>query len=324
MENLISPFIDGELTRSEAEAVRVHLSACADCSREYEAMLRMSAACQQSRAAIIPAPAGFKDTVMLRISNEAKPAAEIKSAPWFRRSWKQAVAGIAAGLLLIAGTLSINSGSIVQIAENPPSVTQTDNNSPVVDNPVNNDGTNSNSDPSATQTPVTGQTNPDDPNVSADPNPGTTPAPLVFLNKNRFFTTTLLQIKVSDSRTVLQQVMSMAEAAKAQTQNLGQQVNESGSYTLIKIIVPKSAADELISGLCGLGTVTGKEVTNNDITTQFADKLSQYQTLVTQRAVSQDAAQTAVLDQRIKTLETELNDWDQKAEQETVVLWLEK
>lgn len=327
MEKLISPFIDGELTGTEAEAVRVHLSMCADCGREYEAMVRLSDACKHMGEAIIPAPAGFKDRVMLRINDEEQTVVEIKSSKWFHHKWKQAVAGIAAGLLLIFGTLSISSGPIVQIADNPPSLTQPDNSSPVVDNPVDNTNTNTNSDPDTTQTPVTGQIDPADPEVTADPTTESTPhtqAQVFVMNMDRFIITTLLQIQISDSRTALQQVMVMADSAEAQTQNLGQQVNENGSYTLIKITVPKSAANELIDGLCSLGTVTGKEVTNNDITTQFADKLSQYQTLVTQRTISQDAGEAAILDQRIKNLETELNEWDQKAEQETIVLWLEK
>lgn len=323
MEQLISPFIDGELTQYEAEAVRVHLSACAACGREYESMVQLSAACKYMGEVRIPAPAGFHNTLMLRISNEEKIVTDIKSGKWFNRNWKQATAGIAAGVLLIIGTLSMNTGPVMQIAQNPPSVTQPGTTSPVVNDPGNTSPINS--DPSGAQPSVTGQNTVGDPVVIPPAITNTNNySPRILLNNDRFITTTLLQVKVTDSNAALQQVMSMADRANAQTQNLGQQVNDNGSYLLVKIIVPKSAASNLVSELSSLGTVTGKDVSNNDISNRYSDKLTQYQTLVTQRATLQDATQEAELDQRIKTIENELQDWEQKANEQTIVLWLQK
>jgi hypothetical protein len=226
--------------------------------------------------------------------------------------------------LLIIGSLSMNLGPILQVAENPPAVTQPSNPSPAIDSPVST--ATPNLVPSGVQTPATGQspTNLDTPTITPNAPSNSGSSPVILLNKERLITSTLLQIKVTDSIAALQQAMSMADSAQAQTQNLGQQVNDNGTYTLLKITVPQSQANELVSRLSSLGTVTGKEVTNNDITTQFADKFSQYQTLVTQRATLQDSSQTAQLDQQIKTLENELHDWEQKAGEETIVLWLEK
>jgi Predicted transmembrane transcriptional regulator (anti-sigma factor) len=323
IEQLLSPFIDGELTQSEAEAVRMHLSICADCGKEYETMAQLSAACKYISEVIVPAPAGFKDALMLRISDEENITARVRNGNWFNRNWKPAIAGIAAGVLLIIGTLTIHSGPVLQVAENPVSVTQSDNPSPGVSNqeptlPTNSDST-------EVQPPAaTGQNNASDPVETPNVANNNTTSPMVLLNKDRFITTTLLKVKIADSANALQQAIHLAGVAKAQTQNLGQQVNEDGSYTLLKITVPKSAADGLIAGLSGLGTVTGKEVNNNDITTQYADKFSQYQSLVTQRATLQDASQASSLDQRIETIEDELRDWEQKSAVETIVLWLQK
>lgn len=323
IEQLISPFIDGELTRSEAEAIRVHLSACADCDREYEAMIQLAAACRSLSEIFIPAPKGFKDTLMLRISNEENLVAHVKSGSWFNRNWKQSVAGIAAGVLLIIGTLSMNSGPIVQVAENPPAVTQPSNPSVVV---VGDPGNTSPTNPNIleNQPPATGQNNSGDPVATISPATNSGRSPMVLLSKDLTISTTFLQVKVADSASVLQQAMSLANEAQAQTQNLGQQVDNNGSYTVLQIKVAKSAADRLINDLSNLGTVTGREVTKNDISSQFADKMSQYQILITQRTTLQDASQAASLDQRIDILENELRDWDQKAEIETIVLRLEK
>ena len=327
IEQLIFPYLDGELTCGEAEAVRAHLSACADCGRKYEIMLQMSAALRHIDEIVIPAPAGFKDALMQRINNEAKPVAPIKRGAWLGRNWKQATAGIAAALLLIVGVASMNTDVGVQIAVNPPSVIQPDNSSPGVTPPANNTPATTTPiqtpDPSGTGTPAPSPNNPGDPVVTETPSPGVQ-TPRVLLNKDRALTTTLLQVKATDASAALQQALSLSNGAQAQTQNLGQQVNDNGSYTVLKITVPKSAAGGLIGKLSSLGTVTGQEVTKKDISSQFADKLSQYQMLISQRTTVLNANRDTTLDQRIKILENELCDWDQKAEQETIVLWLEK
>ncbi len=324
IEALLSLFNDGELNRSEAEAVRVHLATCASCGREYESMVQLSAACKSISDVMIPAPSGFKDSVMLRIANEEKLAAPIKPRNWFKRNWKQVAAGIAAGVLIIISTLSMNSGPILQVAQNPPAITDPGANSPQVDDPGNTVIPNDNT--PATQSPGTEQ----DPDADPAVTPGETVTPggyspsVILANKDRFITTTVLRVKAANGDDALQRAMNMAAAADAQAQNLGQQINDNGSFLVLKIIVSKDEADNLINKLSSLGTVDSKEVNNNDITTQYSDKVNQYQTLVTQRATLQDTSQKAELDQRIKTIENELKDWEHKANQETIVLWLEK
>lgn len=338
IEQLISPFIDGELTLAEAEILRAHLSSCANCAKEYEAMAQLSAACKEWGDILIPAPAGFKDDLMLllnkEIAHQESITARVGSGHWLSRNWKQATAGVAAAILLVIGTLSMSSSPVVQLAQNPPSITQPENPSPTIGNnngagDTNNTGSNSQTNtvtnPSGTQTPITGGNT-----IGSAITPNSTAvqkeSPMVFLSKDRYITSVLLQVKVGDSYTASQKVLSMSDKAGAQTQNLGQQVNDNGTYTLLKITVPKSTASDLIAKLGSLGTVAGKDVNNSDISSEFADKYSQYQTLTAQRTALQDATQktNASLDQRIKTLENELQDWDQQANEETIVLWLEK
>lgn len=316
----MSPYMDGELTRAEAAAVTSHLSVCANCSHEYETLLRISVACRHLGDITVPAPSGFKNTVMQRMNNETKVVKPARYTNWLNYHWKQTAAGAAAAILLVLGALSINSAPLMQLADRIPVLYQSDDNTPVIGNPVNTDP----STPAAgTQAPsgIKGNSNSDSPAVVATNTPVVN-AP-VFLNNERYLSTTLVQVKVNDASVALEQALKLTAAVQAPTQNLGQQVNATGTYTVLKITVPKSAASDLIVQLGSLGTVTGQEVSKQDISTRFAETLSQYQLLITQRATLQDDSQKEALDQRITTLQNELQSWEQKAEQETIVLWIE-
>jgi len=324
MEQLISPYMDGELTSVEAGAVSHHLSTCAHCQSDYAMMLRLSEACKQISRDIIPAPAGFKDALMQRINTEEKVFIPPQPNHRFNLNWKQSVAGAAAALLLVLGAASFNIGPMVQIAENPPSIVQPDQSSTPAISQLNGQVNN----PTATSTGTTNSTS-EQTQVNTMP---TTSFPTVnsglpnqlLLNKERTIVSTLLQVKVDDSDAALEQAISMAAKVQAQTQNLGQQINENGAYTALKITVAKSAASDLRTQLSSLGTVANQEVSKNDITTRYAETLSQYQILIIQRATLQDADQQADLNQRLASLENQLQGWEQKAEQETILLWIEK
>lgn len=320
IEQLISPYIDCELSLSEFAEVKAHLKICAHCSQEYELMLQMSSALHQMDQVVVPAPPGFTASLMERINSEDSTVKPPVQGRWFDNHWRQAVAGLAAAVMLAFTAFSINLGPIMQVAENPPTVIQADNGTSAV-----NPSDNYNGDSVAEiQTNINQNNQPNSNPTLVAQNSDRPLTPLVLLNKERTLTTTLLQIKTSDSSGALQQALNLAADASAQVLNLGQQATESGSYTVLQITATKKAADNLIIGLTNLGNVTSKEVTSNDITTQFTDKLSQYQSLFAQRAAVQDDNQAASLDQRITVLENELKDWDLKAEQETIIVWLQK
>jgi hypothetical protein len=329
IEQLISPFLDGELTPAEALVVKSHLTACAVCHQEYEELAQLSSAMAHIGPVLMTAPAGFKDTVMLRITEE-KVLVPVKKSAWYMQSWRQVVASAAAAVLLIFGAVSMNTGSIMQLAKTPVVEYQPSTSNSVVVNPTNNMTP---SPPDTAITPSAGIEEPTSPIVTKD---STTPVVLpitvasnvpsapVFLIKERTINTTLLKIKIGDSALAEEKVLQIARDVQALTQNLGVQVNEGGSYTAIKITVAKASANTLMNKLSSLGTVVSQELDKQDISTRYAETLSQYQTLVTQRATLQDLSQKVQLDQRIETLQNELTDWEQKAEQETIVLWLEK
>jgi len=328
IEQLISPYLDGELSRVEADAVGVHLSACTDCRRQYEDLLRLSEALRSSVPSAIPAPDGLAAAIMAQIKEEHKVIALPEKNPWFKRHWRQALAGVAAAAMLMFSTILPNSGPLVQIADNPPSLVQPDNPSPDIENPGTQPGIQPIGVPDS-QNPGTGTGDPGSigsdsgTQIAQNPEP-VDHTPLVLLNKDRALITTLLEVKARDASQAQQQAARLAADVKAQVQNLGQQVNDNGSHTVLKITVAKSQAARLISGLEGMGALNNKEVTKTDINSQFANKLSQYQNLLTQRANLKDTTELAELDVRIQALETELKNWDQQADQETIILWLQK
>ncbi|PKM77561.1 MAG: hypothetical protein CVU90_06850 [Firmicutes bacterium HGW-Firmicutes-15] len=331
IEQLISPFLDDELTPGETGEVRSHIAACAECQREYEDLVQLSSAMKQMGAVLMPAPAGFKDAVMLRI-NEERIVTPIKKSRWFNTSWRQVVAGAAAALLLIFSAVTMNSSPMVQLAEKTPVVDTVqssgisnkypaDNITPGVVNTTDNLSTvQPKAEPPIAANKDNTTTTVESPVVAAS----NVRSAYVFLNRERSIKTTLLKVRVGDSALAQEKVLQIAGDMQAETQSLGVQVNENGSYTVLKITVMKASSTNLINRLGGLGTVIDQEVDKQDISTRYAETLTQYQSLVTQRATLQDASQKAQLDQRIVTLEDELQDWEQKAERETIVLWLEK
>lgn len=269
---------------------------------------------------------------MLRI-NEEKVLVPVKNFRWFSQSWRQLVTGAVAAVLLLFGAVSMNPNPIIQLADKfplvdtvqPPgfsSIYQPDTSSPgVVAKPTDNL-------PAVqprTETPVpTEKDNNSSPVVTPVQIANNISSARVFLNNKPTIKTTMLKVRVGESALAQEKVLQIAGDMQAQTQNLGQQVNENGSYTALKITVAKASANSLINKLGDLGTVISQEADNKDISTRYAETLSQYQALVTQRATLEDASQKAQLDQRIGTLQNELTDWEQQAEQETIVLWLEK
>jgi Putative zinc-finger len=92
VERLLSPFLDGELARSEREAVAAHLRGCASCQRQFETLARITDLCY-SAAPPEPSPQAWE-----RISeNLAKiPAAN------GRAGWSRQVRWLAASIALLA------------------------------------------------------------------------------------------------------------------------------------------------------------------------------------------------------------------------------
>lgn len=326
----LSPYMDGESSPEEYHIVQSHLKECQVCRQEYDELMTLGTVLKQLGTEIIPAPDGFKDAVMQQILAENRPLSIWERTNKVMGRWKVAVTAVAAALLIALASLGINLLPASQVAHNDTAKHHT----VVVADKGNSNGNKTSANDSVDNpaaAPSASQGAKDNANSSAL-------APLtenkvinkdansypVFLNTERVIKTTMLEVRVSDSNTALEQAMIMAANAGASTQNLGQQVNENGTCSVVKITAARSAASGLISSLSSLGTVTGQDVDKKDITSQFSQTLSKYQSLVAERETTSDAGQQAQLDQQINKLEAQLNSLQANAQKETIVLWLEK
>ncbi|MEN6462773.1 MAG: zf-HC2 domain-containing protein [Syntrophomonas sp.] len=329
MEQYLSPYFDGELAPEEYQMVQYHLTECAICRREYDELVMLVSVVKQMGNEFVPAPAGFKDAVMKQILEGNQPVSILEHASKLVGRWKPAITATAAALLITLAGLGIHLMPASHIANN------TANHHPVViadkgpspsNKPVNNNSANN-----PAVSPSDSQATVNNTNSALAPltenrvlNNGTNSSPVFLLNTEQVIKTTMLKIRTADTATALEQAVKMASGVGASSQNLGQQVNESGTCSVLKITVAKSASTGLINSLNNLGTVSGQEVDKKDITSQFAQDYSKYQSLVAEREAAQDADQQAQLNQQIKKLENQLNSLQASAEKETIVLWLEK
>ena len=54
VQNLLSPFLDGELTQADRQRVRIHLEDCAECRKEFEELQKLKNLTGELRFAPIP------------------------------------------------------------------------------------------------------------------------------------------------------------------------------------------------------------------------------------------------------------------------------
>jgi hypothetical protein len=327
MKQYISPYLDGELAPADSRMVQSHLAECLICQREYEELAMLVSAVKQLGRENIPAPIGFKDAVMKQILEETKSVSIFERTNKLAGKWKMAVTATAAPLLIALAGSGIQLMPASQVADNNTAKHHTI----VVADKGNSTKTTTNH---YAENPVVSQS---DSQGKGNSTNSSALAPLtenrvlnkdsnsypVFLNTERVIKTTMLIVRVVDSNTALEQAINIAANAGAGTQNLGQQVNENGTCSVLKITAAKSAAAGLISSLSNLGTVSGQEVDKKDITSQFSQTLSKYQSLVAERETAKDADQRVQLDQQINKLENQLNSLQASAQKETIVLWLE-
>jgi hypothetical protein len=328
IKNYISPYLDDELDPADARMVQSHLAECLICQRDYEELAMLVSAVKQLGSANIPAPVGFKNAVMKQILAETKQVSIFERTNKIVRKWKIAVTATAATLLITLAGLGIHFMPASQVADN----NNAKHHTVVVADKGNSAKTTSNHsaespDVSPTVSPgadTNGDSSPLSPlTESGVLNKGSNSYP-VFLNTERVIKTTMLKVQVADSSAALEQALNIAAAAGADTQNLGQQVNENGTCSVLKITAARSAAAGLINSLSNLGTVSGQEIDRKDITSQFSQTLSKYQSLVAEHETARDGDQLAQLEQQINKLQDQLNSLQSSAQKETIILWLEK
>ena len=97
MNDLLSAFLDGELTTREEEQMNAHLEQCAECRALLEQLQTLRTSFSDLEE--IPAPEGFVGKVMDSIKAEST----LKVVPLFKRPQMRAVMGLAACAVLCIG-----------------------------------------------------------------------------------------------------------------------------------------------------------------------------------------------------------------------------
>lgn len=185
------------------------------------------------------------------------------------------------------------------------------------------------SDPTGTSEGDTNTPKPD--NNSAQPENSFTMArtdiqpmePMVFLNKERTITSTLLRLKVGDLTAAQSTSQAVGQKMGAQSKVFAVQSSGEGQRAIIRFVVPRAKASDFIAKLASSGSVLERQDENQDITQRFTETLEQYRALVAQLNESQNKQQKTQLNGQIKSLEQQLLTWDEEADDQIIMLSLE-
>ncbi len=105
VKELLSAYIDRELTRTETREVTNHLKACRDCTRELVSLRKLTGILYSLPE--VKAPARMADNVQQEISRQAPPAKEKQSSSLFRQRWVWgSLTAAAAAVLLVVANFS--------------------------------------------------------------------------------------------------------------------------------------------------------------------------------------------------------------------------
>jgi hypothetical protein len=332
--NLISPYMDGELPAPLRQELEFHLNSCQLCWTRYKEMTQLSRIFKSFGEEILPAPDGFKDQVLLRIK-EKHNASRPESMRNLIKSWKKTAAAAAAMVIVALAGFNFALPWGMQIADN--------QGKPVVNNPaVNKAAEKNNPDNSSTTPYIDNSTEPGEPGSIQEPgsntgqNAGSDPAteveppktenPPVLLNAGQQnIKTTLLKIAVFDTITApVETAVNIAHDMGGQSENLGQQVKDNVTYTQLKITVSREAENDIINKLSKLGTIYSKEEDFKDISSAYTNTLEQYYNLNSQKSGTKDKAELEVINSKLNNLIDKLGAFQQQAEKVTIVLWLQQ
>lgn len=114
IQNLLSEFIDGDVTPEEGESIRAHVATCAACAAELAALRALGEATSQLARDIEP-DADLWSGIDARLDDVARPGG-MRSRAFGRYTWRVGVTA-AAALAIVAGVREWRSRNHVAIAE---------------------------------------------------------------------------------------------------------------------------------------------------------------------------------------------------------------
>ncbi|MDH7576596.1 MAG: hypothetical protein QHH75_01995 [Bacillota bacterium] len=347
-----------KLDPETAHILYVHETSCPDCHEAFTAWREIRSALRKAK--VSPPPA-FAAGVIARITQsglegpaqgeESGAGAARRKAKGFRWNWPNWSKGVAAAaviLALLTGSASFagkywpgKAGSYIAEREGKqggerereikklPGQRENETGVVVPVEPGTEGPTPDLNPPGSTpeeeeQPELSGQTppvkEPDKPAVVATNKP---PDVRTFLSKPRTIKTTMLKVAVADLERARSGSLEIARSTGAKASPEVSAQNNGRKNIIIRFTLAPEKSGEFLDRLASLGEVILKDTTNQDVTASFTRTLEEYQTLKAQRAAAPESERPR-LDGQINFLEQQLQSWDEEAEKQVVILWLEQ
>lgn len=346
---LFSLYLDQCLSESKVRAMEEHLRDCPGCAAELAIWKKLS------RALLLvetpPAPNDLPEKVMARIEAEHPGirGTEVKRRlhhSWLSSNWPRVTAAAAAMLIMAGGYLGL-SARFLQAP--PPAIIAQHSGTPSVQEPGQEQTPNSGADtPSQSDTSKPDQ-NSDSPSDRSEAAPhdtgsakiaGKAPAqtqpdvkeqtslkfkePRVFLQKERQITSSFVKVRTADLIKAEQEARKAGNNTGALVQELARNQAPGQSQLGLKFTVDTARANSLLMDLTSLGPVLDRGSQTRDVTADFTANLELYSYWVKLRGTVSNPAEAQAVEEEINKLEKQLDAWDQEAEKQVIVLWLEE
>ena len=145
---------------------------------------------------------------------------------------------------------------------------------------------------------------------------------LLSTDKNRVIDRIFLKVKVDDLEAAHKQALSFVSRSNGSYEVISSEKTFDGNQESLKITVNNNLSQELLVNLRQLGQVLNNDPQRVDINARYKDKIEEYQDLTNQLKNADPTEQEQI---RIKmaSIEAQLKDWDNEANTDTIILWLE-
>jgi hypothetical protein len=105
--------------------------------------------------------------------------------------------------------------------------------------------------------------------------------------------------------------------------SIGKENNGETARSSYKITVSSAQADKLITQFSALGEVVSYQSEKQDLSDKYTESRTRWLSLQNQRRETSDSDELKQLDAQIKILDDQLKEWNQQAQKQTIVLWLQ-
>ncbi len=149
--------------------------------------------------------------------------------------------------------------------------------------------------------------------------------PKAFLNQPRAIESIFIKVQVDNLDEAAKRLTAEARA-RGITYSVDQKVQVAGgkAVEIFRFAAPRSQAEQFAAYVSKMGQLLSSSRETRDVSNEFAEKLSRYQSLVAERKTA-GGEQAGSLDAEIKKLEEELTAMDREAREQVIIIaWLEQ